>query len=108
MPREEAWLVLVALRGGSEWLLAGHDLHREDRPGLSGLYRAFTMACICRGAKGSAPTRPLAPHEMSFYSLVTAGVSADLVFARFQAGCSEALQLQMTKKEAGGTTDVEE
>lgn len=69
-------LVLVALRGGSEWLLAGLDLHREDRPGLSGLYRAFTMACICCGAKGSATTVALAPPEMSF---LLAGVSACLV-----------------------------
>lgn len=81
-------VVLVALRGGSEWLLAEHDLRTErDPPRLSGIRRAFTMACICCGAKGSATTGPLASQKMSFYSLVTAGFSVYLVFRVPGAGC---------------------
>lgn len=45
---------------------------REDPPGLSGIRRAFTMACICRGA--------LASQKNEFLLAVSAGFSLYLVF----------------------------
>lgn len=48
------------------------DVYKEDPLRLSGTCRAFTMACICHGAKGIAIVSPHRPHltERSFYLLM--------------------------------------
>lgn len=38
------------------------DVHTEDPVRLSGICRAFTMACICHGAKGIAIASPHPSH----------------------------------------------
>lgn len=45
--------LFVTHHGVSKKRLGQTDVYTEDPLRLSGIYRAFTMACICHGAKES-------------------------------------------------------
>lgn len=68
-------------RGGGLWAAPRRrpPALREDPPGLSGIRRAFTMACICRGALAS----------QWVFTRWCQLVSPFTLFSCLQAGCSE-------------------
>lgn len=61
MGREAVGRLFVKHLGGSGKPPEQTDVYTEDPLRLSGICRAFTMACICHGAKGIAiaPPHPL-------------------------------------------------
>lgn len=70
------WQAVCEAPRGSKKPLNRLTYDTEDPLRLSGIYRAFTMACICFGAKGIANIPPsLSPNtQRSFYLLMCAGL----------------------------------